>query len=185
MQMTIAIEPIPQALTANERRVKALLDQSKTIFQIAYKLHMSFEAVRDAIFEIRKKESIMGHRLTQEEKERIIELAAAGVSVKDLAGRFCNCQQTIRNVLNGAKKAEDITEDDAPMLDDEEAEPELQQISAMPGMPRCVWAALDDRISSINLEIETREQRIGELREEIAVLAEEHDKITEWMEAHE
>ena len=183
--MTIQINPLPQALTANEKRVKELLDSGKTMFQIAYKLHIGFEAVRQIIFDIRKKESIMAHRLTQEEKEQIIALAAEGVSVKDLAGRFCNCQQTIRNVLNGAKKAADIPEDDAPMLDDEEAEPELQQIATMPGMPHCVWMALDDRISSLNLDIQLKEARIEELREEIDTLVIEREQIRAYMEAHE
>lgn len=53
------------------------------------------------------------------------------------------------------------------------------------GLPKYIWAALDDRISSINLEIETREQRIGELRDEIAELVAEREQIREWMEAHE
>ena len=47
------IDPLPKALTANEKRVKVLLDQEMTMFQIAYKLHISFEACRDMIFEIR------------------------------------------------------------------------------------------------------------------------------------
>lgn len=183
--MTVQITPLPQALTANEKRVKELLDSGKTMFQIAYKLHMGFEAVRQIIFDIRKKESIMAHRLTQEEKEQIIALAAEGVSVKDLAGRFCNCQQTIRNVLNGAKKAADIPEDDAPMLDGAITDTEVQQIAAMPGMPRCVWAALDDRISSLNLDIQLKEARIEELCEEIDTLVIEREQIRAYMEAHE
>lgn len=52
-------------------------------------------------------------------------------------------------------------------------------------LPKYILAVLDGRISSINLEIETREQRIADLRDEIAVLTEEHDKIIAWMEAHE
>lgn len=183
--MTVQITPLQQALTANERRVKEQLDQGKTVFQIAYKLHISFEAVREIIFEIRKKESIMAHRLTQEEKEQIIALAAEGVSVKDLAGRFCNCQQTIRNVLNGAKKAADIPADDAPLLEDAITETEEQQIAAMPGMPLCVWAALDDKISAINLDIQLKEERIEDLKREIDELVVMREQIRAYMEAHE
>ena len=70
----IEIDPIPQALTANERRVKALLDQGKSMFQIALKLHISCEACRDMIFEIRKKEALMAgkQKLTEEERAEII-----------------------------------------------------------------------------------------------------------------
>ena len=128
----------------------------------------------------------MAHRLTQEEKQEIRRLAAEGVTVKALAVRFCNCQQTIRNVLKSKATAPvDMPEEDAPMLEDAITETEAQQIAAMPGMPRCVWSALDDRISSLNLDIQLREQHIDELREEIDKLVIEREQIRAWMEAHE
>ena len=52
-------------------------------------------------------------------------------------------------------------------------------------LPHVIWCALDDKISTINLDIETREQRIAELQEEIAELVAEREQIKEWMEAHE
>lgn len=52
-------------------------------------------------------------------------------------------------------------------------------------LPHYIWVALDDKISTINLDIETREQRIAELQEEIAELVAEREQIREWMEAHE
>jgi uncharacterized small protein (DUF1192 family) len=36
----------------------------------------------------------------------------------------------------------------------------------------------------INLDIETREQRIGELKEEIEQLCAEREQIRAWMEGH-
>lgn len=52
-------------------------------------------------------------------------------------------------------------------------------------LPHYIWVALDDKISMINLDIETREQHIAELQEEIAELVAEREQIREWMEAHE
>ena len=52
-------------------------------------------------------------------------------------------------------------------------------------LPKYIWAVLDDRISSINLEIETREAQIGELKAEIRALEAQKQDIQTWMEAHE
>ena len=73
---------------------------------------------------------------------------------------------------------------DAPLLEDKITETEEQQIAAMPGMPRCVWAALDDRISSLNLDIQLKEARIEELRQDIDALVIEREQIRAWMEAN-
>lgn len=210
MQMTIAIEPIPQALTANERRVKALLDQSKTMFQIAYKLHMSFEAVRDIIFEIRKKECLMAGkpRLTQEERAEIYRLyREEGMTQRDLAARYGVTHSTIGNIVKKMESVQQmcdaLTAADKPMkntginpefdqavdamiAESDTANADEKSANAEPDkLPHYIWTVLDGRISSINLEIETRKQRIADLRDEIAALAEEHDKIIAWMEAHE
>ena len=52
-------------------------------------------------------------------------------------------------------------------------------------LPKYIWDVLDDRISSINLEIETREAQIGELKAEIRALEAQKQDIQTWMEAHE
>ena len=194
--MTIAIEPIPQALTANERRVKALLEQGKTIFQIAYKLYMGVEAVRDIIFEIRKKESIMAKRLTDAQKAKIMELHNAGMKQLKISLETGCSQVTVSRVINESKKKKtgvnqefeqavaDMVEQDE-ITEENSANAEEKSANANPGtMPHCVWEALDDKISMINLDIDTREQRIAELQEEIAELVAEREQIREWMEAH-
>lgn len=51
-------------------------------------------------------------------------------------------------------------------------------------IPNYIWAALDDNVSSLNLEIEEREQRIAELKEELLNLKDQRDAIEKWMEDH-
>lgn len=51
-------------------------------------------------------------------------------------------------------------------------------------IPNYIWAALDDNVSSLNLEIEEREQRISELKEELLNLKNQRDAIEKWMEDH-
>lgn len=203
--MTVTIDPLPQTLTANEKRVKELLDRGKTVFQIAYKLHMSFEAVRDIIFEIRKKECLMAGkpRLTQEERAEIYRLyREEGMTQRDLAARYGVTHATIGNIVKKMESVQQmcdaLTAADKPMkntcvnpefdqavdamianADEKSANAELDKL------PHYIWVALDDKISTINLDIETREQRIAELQEEIAELVAEREQIREWMEAHE
>ncbi len=51
-------------------------------------------------------------------------------------------------------------------------------------IPNYIWDALDDNVSSLNLEIEEREQRIAELKEELLNLKNQRDAIEKWMEDH-
>ena len=209
--MRIAIEPIPQALTANERRVKELLDKGWHYMRIAAKLRISFESCRDVIYEIRKKEAIVLAKLSNQEKRDIFNSWKSGAKQIDLARQYGVSKSAICQIIQKLEKAEqevfgesapdkpmphtginpdfeqavdDMVAQDAPLLEDEITET-ASAIAEPDKLPEFIWNALDDRICTINLKIEEREQRIGELREEIAVLAEEHDKITEWMEAHE
>lgn len=203
------IDPLPQALTANEQRVKALLDQGRNQFQIAYKLHISFEAVREMIYEIRKKECLMAGkpRLSQEERAEIFRLyREEHMTQRDLAARFGVSHGTIGNIINSfgsvqemcdtlaaadkPQKNTQINEDfeqavDAMIAEREAVDAEQKSAIAKPEkLPDVIWHACDDKISMINLDIETREQRIGELKEEIEQLRVEREQIRAWMEGH-
>lgn len=213
MNTWIPIDPLPQALSANEQRVKALLDQGRNQFQIAYQLHISFEAVREMIYEIRKKECLMAGkpRLSQEERAEIFRLyREEHMTQRDLAARFGVSHGTIGNIISSfgsvqemcdtlaaadkPQKKTQINEDfeqavDAMIAEREaadaeqksanaEAEPEPEKI------PDVIWHACDDKISMINLDIETREMRIAELKEEIEQLRVEREQIRAWMEGH-
>lgn len=203
------IDPLPQALTANEQRVKALLDQGKNQFQIAYKLHISFEAVREMIYEIRKKECLMAgkSRLSQEERAEIFRLyREEHMTQRDLAAHFDVSHGTIRNIINSfgsvqemcdtltaadkPQKKTQINEEfeqavDTMIAEREAVDAEQKSATAEPEkLPDVIWHACDDKISMINLDIETREQRIAELKEEIEQLCAEREQIRAWMEEH-
>lgn len=49
-------------------------------------------------------------------------------------------------------------------------------------LPHYIWVALDDQVSAINWEIEQREQRIAELKEELVKLEDRRSAIEQWVE---
>lgn len=49
-------------------------------------------------------------------------------------------------------------------------------------LPHYIWVALDDQVSAINWEIEQREQRIAELKEELVKLEDRRSAIESWVE---
>ena len=198
------IDPLPKALTANEKRVKALLDQDMTMFQIAYKLHISFEQTREIIFEIRKKEAIsMARRvLSEEQRAEVVKMYVGGASAREIAGKYFVSKSGVMNILHEAGvqlrpkgrqknvQSTGINEDfeqavDSMIAEREAADAEQKSAIAEPEkLPDVIWHACDDKISMINLDIETREQRIGELKEEIEQLCAEREQIRAWMEEH-
>lgn len=198
------IDPLPKALTANEKRVKALLDQGMTMFQIAYKLHISFEQTREIIFEIRKKEAIsMARRaLSEEQRAEVVKMYAGGASASEIAGKYFVSKSGVMNILHEAGvqlrpkgrqknvQSTGINEDfeqavDAMIAERDAADAEQKSAIAEPEkLPDVIWHACDDKISMINLDIETRKQRIAELKEEIEQLCAEREQIRAWMEGH-
>lgn len=205
MSTWMPIDPLPQALTANEQRVKALLDQGRNQFQIAYQLHISFEAVREMIYEIRKKECLMAGkpRLSQEERAEIFRLyREEHMTQRDLAARFGVSHGTIGNIINSfgsdtlaaadkPQKKTQINEDfeqavDAMIAEREAADAEQKSANAEPEkLPEAVYRALLDKINDCEFEIEEREERIAELQAEIAELRRTRDAIIDWKEPYE
>ena len=202
----IAIDPLPQVLTINEKRVKALFDEGKTMFQIALRLHMGLKAVRDIIFEIRKKEAINmagKPKLTAEERAEVVERFKNGESTKDLAASYYVARATIDNILNNAgvprkrtgrpkkMKTTGINKDfDAAVNDmiaenpsaDAEQKTAIAEPRPIDKIPKYIWDALDDTLCNINYDIEQRVLRIEELQEEIQQLEEKKRQIHDWME---
>lgn len=132
------IDPLPQALTANEQRVKALLDQGMNQFQIAYQLHISFEAVREMIYEIRKKECLMAGkpRLSQEERAEIFRLyREEHMTQRDLAAHFDVSHGTIWNIINSFGSVQEmcdtLTAEDKPQKKTQINEDFEQAVDAM------------------------------------------------------
>ena len=206
----IHIEPLPQALSANEQRVKALLDQGRNQFQIAYQLHISFEAVREMIYEIRKKECLMAGkpRLSQEERAEIFRLyREEHMTQRDLAARFGVSHGTIGNIISSfgsvqemcdtlaaadkPQKKTQINEDfeqavDTMIAEREAADAEQKSANAEPEkLPPVVRRAIDDQISEYEFQISERDSQIEELKDEIAEFRKDIAALKAWKEAHD
>lgn len=205
----IQIDPEPIALTANEQRVKELLDQGKDMFRIAFKLHMSFEAVRDMIFEIRKKEAIeqmANPKLSNDQRGAIYASHKRGATMQEIAKQYGVSVQTVSNICAKLKKAEaEIEAADMPApadaakdkvaafnsaVDDmiaemrsEKAE-ELSADAEPEKLPGVVCRAIDAGFHYLADEIDKRRNRIEELEAEIAEFEKDIAALRKWREAH-
>ena len=204
--MTVSIDPLPQTLTANEQRVKELLDQGKNQFQIAYQLHISFEAVREMIFSIRKKEAIILAKLSNQEKGDIYRSYKSGTTQTELAKRYGVTKSAICQIIQKLAKAEcevfgdsaadkpmqntGINEDFEQAVDDmiaerETADAEQKSAIAEPEkLPPVVLRAIRYSLSDMESEIEDREQRIAELKLEIEEFRKDIAALKAWKEAY-
>ena len=224
----IHIEPLPQLLTPNQKRIRELLDAGKSVWQIALSIHMSWDAVRDEIYEIRKKESIMGKKpkFNRAERAELLRLHnEERYSVGKLATKYGCSQTAVKTALNAAKiEAEDepkktqinaefdaavddmIAESKAADVDKQSAiaEPELddcengiantplpvpEQLENVQGstqdkLPPVVCRAVIGHLNDLEMEIESREERIAELNIEIEEFRRDIAALKEWKEKH-
>lgn len=118
--ITIDIQPKP--LTLNEHRVKDMLDQGRSIFQIAAKLRMGENTVREVIYSIRKKESIVAMRIAEEKKARILDLHNQGMSQLDISLEVGCAMATVYKVL---KRVSDTDKTNAVITEPESTEAEI------------------------------------------------------------
>lgn len=204
-RMWIPIDPLPQALTPNERRAKDLLDAGKNEFDISAKLRISYDAARELIYEIRKKEAIMA-KLTQEQRAEIFYLAReTDKSQREIAEQFGVSQKTISNIIRGFDSVQEmcdtLTAADKPKkmpntgdnpeftaaVDAMIAETNAADTEAKPKekLPEAVYRALLSRINDCDFEIEEREERIAELQAEIEQFKRDRDAIIDWKEPFE
>ena len=77
-----------------------------------------------------------------------------------------------------AEKKSAIAESEPEQLEDS------PQPSPLPKLPDVIFDALTSYISDLNLEIEEREQRIEELKEELLQLKDKRYAIEQWLEDH-
>lgn len=191
----IHIEPDIQPYTEQEKIALDILNQGKHYFCISSRLHISFEKARDIVFSIRKKESIIMGKLNDAQRAEIFQAWKDGATPKELGKQYGVTDQTIYNLIKKmAKKPSQELEDvengipNTPLVP-AEIEKEISAIAeeksenAEPDkLPHYIWVALDDQVSAINFEIEQREQRIAELKEELAKLEDRRHAIESWME---
>lgn len=127
----ISIDPLPQALTPTQEYIKEQLAAGKTPQAIAHRLHLRADHIADEIYEIRKKECTMGKALTEEQKEKILEMRARGKSYHSIAMAVGCAAQSAANVCNAEKlKAELAAEQAADLPETQEAPENLPEKKA-------------------------------------------------------
>ena len=194
----IPIEPDIPALTYLQKRIIELQEKGYSNRLIASKLRLRSDYLAEEIYLIRKREAIMAGKLTNTQRAAIYQAWKDGTSQKDLAKQYGVCPQAISQLVNKLNKAEkEIRETPAPAPAAEPAEPaitpaaaetenaeEPAAIAEPEKLPDVVWNAIGDQICALNLEIETREQRIAELQGEITEYKAKKEQLRAWLEAH-
>lgn len=155
----ISIDPLPQMLTPTQEYIKDQLTAGKSPQAIAHRLHLRAEHVVDEIYEIRKKECMMGKPLTEEQKAQILEMRARGKSYHSIAMAVDCAQQTCANVCNAAKLKAELTAEQAADLPETKEAPENlpeKKAAAKPGkINEDFDAAVDQMIAEAKAEKNT------------------------------
>lgn len=128
MSEWISIDPLPQMLTPTQEYIKEQLAAGKSPQAIAHRLHLRADHVADEIYEIRKKECMMGKTLTEDQKAQILEMRARGKSYHSIALSVGCSDQSCANVCNAAKlKAELAAEQATDLPETKEASGNLPE----------------------------------------------------------
>ena len=77
-----------QAYTESEKAALAILNDGKSYFHIAYKLHVSFKRAREIVFSIRKKECLILGKLSDQERKALFTGWKLGKSMSELANEY-------------------------------------------------------------------------------------------------
>lgn len=201
----IHIEPEIQGYTIAEKEVISMLNDGKNYFQIAAKMRCSFEHAKEIIYDIRRKESIRMGKLTNTQRAAIYQAWKDGTTPKDLAKQYGVSDQSIYNLIkkmnnqmppeledveNGISNTPivpaEIEKEISAIAEEKSENADEKSTNAEPDkLPHYIWVALDDQVSAINWEIEQREQRIAELKEELVQLEDKRYAIEQWMEGQE
>ena len=102
-----------QLLTANQQRIKDMLDAGKGIWHICGVMRMRREHVIDEIYEIRKKEANMankrgeGGKLTTQQKAAIYQAYKDGVNQRTIAQQYGVCHQAVSYTIKKMREAEE------------------------------------------------------------------------------
>lgn len=170
MSEWISIDPLPQMLTPTQEYIKEQLAAGQSPQAIAHRLHLRADHIADEIYEIRKKECTMGKALTEEQKEKILEMRARGKSYHSIAMAVGCAQQSCANVCNAAKlKAELAAEQAADLPETQEAPENLPEKKAE-GKPGKINEDFDAAVDQMIAEAEA---------EKNTAIAEKNSTITE------
>lgn len=183
-------DPEPQALTAQEQRVKELLDKGMAFQLIAMQLRVSHDTLRDMIYEIRKKEGIMRKAtITDEEKQTMKQMFAEGKTVQEIAEATGRGRSSVDRIVNDRKPAQINPEFDAAVNEmiaeskatDAEEKSAIAEPEKLPGV---VCRAIDAGFHYLADEIDKRQNRIEELEAEIEEFEKDIAALRCWREAH-
>lgn len=166
----ISIDPLPQMLTPTQEYIKEQLAAGKTPQAIAHRLHLRADHVADEIYEIRKKECMMGKPLTEEQKAQILEMRARGKSYHSIAMAVGCAQQTCANVCNAAKLKAEFEAEQAADLPKTQENPETLPEKKAEGKPGKINEDFD---AAVNQMIEDAKA------EKNTAIAEKNSTITE------
>lgn len=100
-----------QLLTANQQRIRDMLDDGKSIWSICGIMRMRREHVTDEIYEIRKKEANMSKapvsgKLSPQQKAAIYQAYKDGAKQQELADQYGVCNQAISYTIKRMREAE-------------------------------------------------------------------------------
>ena len=176
-------EPNIQVLTPVQKRIKVLLDEGKSLMQIAYAVRMGQRYVREEIFEIRKWESFMGRgKLDNAKRIEIYNEWKNGTTQKKLAEQYGVSLKTINTIIvnpNRAKPAQ-INQEFEDAVDQMIEEHENSANAESESLPDCVINAIRFRLRDLEEEIRMRKERIAELQQEITDKCLEYDDLNQW-----
>ena len=193
----IPIEPDIPALTYLQKRIIELQEKGYSNQLIASKLRLRSDHLAEEIYLIRKREAIMAGKLTNTQRAAIYQAWKDGTPPKDLAKQYGVCDQAIYNLVNKLNKAEkEIRETPAPAA--EPAEPattpaasetenaeEISAIAEPEKIPDFVLDAVENKLNTVELDIEKHEELIAELKDELKKLEAKRRDLTKWLEAHD
>lgn len=182
-------EPEPQALTAQEQRVKELLDKGMAFQLIAMQLRIAHETLRDMIYEIRKKEGIMRKAtITEEEKATMKQMYAEGKSIAEIAEATGRGRSSVDRIVNDRKPVATINpEFDAAVnemiAESKSADAEEKSANAeSEKLPGVVRRALEAGYAHLVDEIADRREQIEDLQAEIAEFEKDIAALKKWVE---
>lgn len=190
-----------QAYTENEKAALAILNDGKSYFHIAYKLHVSFERARDIVFSIRKKESLIMGKLTDQQRAEIYQKWKDGQTPKELAKQYGVSDQAIYNLVNklNTQKPEPAELEDVengipntPLVpqkfenaDKNTAIAEKNSENAAPEkLPDFVMDAVEEQMLFYERWVENLVEQFKKLQAELRTVEAKRKKLADWLEAN-
>lgn len=188
-------------LTYLEKRILCILQDHpewSTVaawYRSASLVGCGLDQARDAIFQIRKKESEIMGKLTTEQKQEIFKAYQSGTSGSDLAKQYGVTPASISQLIKKMKNAEpelEECENGIPNTPLSSANVNEKSANAVPfRLPQVVIDAIDDRLAIISERIDSLtnqrdkfQKMISDLDDDIAGYRDEFGKLEKFVSEH-